>query len=192
MTAVNVFGGIVIRTKCGTFKRNTGEEATRARVAKHFGAHVGISVCCCITSDWPRGYRSVAAQFYFAFEDGRRASFVHDQQDEISSLPADLESYAAAFQREHRWGAPRSAEMFAGAANHRAAGIAFADHECCLEYGRKYDDAFRLLQYFLRNVVGDVHDFLHYDPGIFQALLFLIWVCRTECCRGESYTCEHK
>src|SRR5579863_2775793 len=151
MTAVNVFGGIVVRTKCGTFERNACKEATRARIAEHFGAHVGIGVCCCVTSDGTRGYRSVAAQFYFAFEDGRRASFVHDQQDEISGLAADLESYAAAFQREHCWGAPRSPEMFACAANHRAAAIACADHERRLEYGRKYDDALRLLQHFLRN-----------------------------------------
>lgn len=67
-----------------------------------------------------------------------------------------------------------STEVLAGAANHGSAAVACSDHERGFKNRRENDNAVRFLDYLLGNVIGDVHNFLHYRAGILEALLFLV------------------
>src|ERR1700721_120044 len=179
--AIDVLRSIVVWSKRGTLQRNAGKQTACARIAQDFRAHIGIRIrgsvapygACC-----PRG---IAAQFHFAAENRIRTSLVHYEQHEVGGLSADLESNAAPFQRKHRWSAPTSSEMFAGAANHSAAAIARSHHEPCLQNGRKYNYALSLFPHLLRDIVGNIHNLFHHAATFFQPLLFL--VCSVEGCR---------
>src|SRR5580693_3183775 len=95
-----------------------------------------------------------------------RPAPVHHQQNEIGSLPADLESNAATLERHHRWRAPRTSVVLARTASHRAASVASADDKRSLQYRRVKDDAFGLVQQILRNIIGDIQNFLQHRPAI--------------------------
>ena len=72
-------------------------------------------------------------------------------------------------------GAPHfTGEMFAGAAGHGAASISAADAKGGLEHGRNHDDAFRLVEQVLRNVVGNFQNFIEHHAAILQPVCLLI------------------
>src|SRR5271170_8416212 len=89
---IDVRAGIVIGAKCGTFEGNSRKQSASARVAENLCSHVRIRVRRGIASHGARCYRSIAAQLDFALENGLCSAVIHDQQDEIRSLSADLES----------------------------------------------------------------------------------------------------
>jgi hypothetical protein len=64
--------------------------------------------------------------------------------------------------------------MFTGPADHRTPAVACSKHERRFENGWEHDDAFGLLEYRLRNVLRDIHDFLHYFTGSLQSPLGLV------------------
>jgi hypothetical protein len=79
--------------------------------------------------------------------------------------------------------------MFAGAANHSAATVLGADAESQFLDGREHDDAFRLFQKIVRNVVRDVEDFLHDDATLFEAFLLLVQILGIHYTGCEGETC---
>src|SRR5580692_3549918 len=171
---INVLGSIVVWSKRGTLERNAGKQTACARIAQDFRAHIGIRIRGSVAPYGACCHRGIAAQFHFAAENRIRTSLVHYEQHEVGGLSADLESNAAPFQRKHRWSAPTSPEMFAGAANHSAAAIACSHHERCLQYGRKYNYALSLFHHLLRDIVGNIHNLLHHDATIFEPVLFFV------------------
>src|SRR5271169_5676687 len=154
---IDVRACIIIRAKRRAFEGNPSKKTTRARVAQNFRSHERIGIRRRIASYWTRCYGSIAAQLDFALENGLGAAVIHDQQDEISRLSADLESNATAFERHHCWGAPWSSKILARPANHRAAAVACADHERRLQNRREHDDALGLFNNLLRDVVWHIH-----------------------------------
>src|SRR5580700_9892055 len=172
--AIDILGGIVVRSKRRTLERNAGKKTSRARVTEDFRTHVGIRIRGSIASYGACRHRGITAQFHFAVENRIRASFIHYEQNEVGSFSADLESNTAAFERVHRGRTPRPSETLAGAANHCAAAIARANYERRLENGWKHDDALSLSHHFLRDAVGDIHDLLHHHATIFQPVLFFV------------------
>jgi len=102
-----------------------------------------------------------------------RTASVHHQKHEVRRLPANLKSKAAAFERHHGWCAPRTGILLAGAASHRATPVAAADDEGSFQHRRINNHAFRFVEQVLRNVVGNVEDFLHYRAAIVQTVGFL-------------------
>src|SRR5207247_1220046 len=99
-----------------------------------------------IATLWSGRCRRIRADFDLTLQDGPRAARVHYQNYKIGCLSAELESDTPAFERHHRWGAPRTGEVFARAAGHCAAPIVGADDEGRLHDGRIDDYALRLVQ----------------------------------------------
>src|SRR5271168_1243519 len=188
LATVDVCSGIVIGTNRGAFQRNAGKDAMGTRVAENFRPHAYV---CLRGSGAAHGTcrdGSIATQLDFAAENRICAALIHDQQDEVGSFSADLESGAATFQCHHCRSAPRAVEMPPAAANHGPAAIASAEYKRGLENPREHDDAFGLIHHALRNVLGSVQDFMQDGAATFQALLFL--VCRVcgecDCCHSYN------
>src|SRR5262249_1986963 len=103
------------------------------------------------------------------------AGVIEDQDDEIGSLRAKLETNAAAGRCHHHWSAPRSLKVFALAASHYAATVGGANTESRLLHPRQHDDAFSAIQHASRNAfVRSIHDLLHDVRRLFDPLLFLL------------------
>src|ERR1700721_2633371 len=120
----------------------------------------------------PRRCRGVGAQLHFAAQDRARAALVHDQQHEVSSLPADLKPETAAFERHHRRRAPGTAEVLAAAARHHAPAVTGAHYKGCLQNRRQDDHAIRFVDQILRNVVRDIHNLFRNFAGVPDAVSF--------------------
>src|ERR1700720_4049667 len=127
---IDLFAGLVIGTKSRAFEGNSGKHSAGTRIAEDLGSHPGISICGSIASFGASGNRSIRAQLHLAAEDGFHAAVIHDQQDQVRRLPADLEADTAAFQRVHGWGSPWATEVLARPANHRAASVACTYAKC--------------------------------------------------------------
>src|SRR5580658_2439213 len=143
---VDVGTGVIIRANRGAFEGYSGKYSARARIAEDLGAHPGVGIRGSIASLWSGCNGSVAAQLNLAAEDGIHAAAIHDEKNQVRSFSADLEADAGAFKSVHRRCSPGSAEMFAGAANHRAAAVVRADSESQLFDARDYDDTLGLVQ----------------------------------------------
>src|SRR3984893_19301007 len=98
-----------------------------------------------------------------------RSASVHDQENEVGGLAADLESNAAALERHHRRRAPRAGVMLAGAAGHGSASVTAANHKSGLENRRVNHHAFRLVEQVLRNVVGNIENLFENGAAILQS-----------------------
>ena len=109
---------------------------------------------------------------WVAFNYGGRWDIVQACQRAIQDgVPAaELQAEAAAFERHHGGRAPRAAEVRATPARHHAAAIAGAEDECEFKYGWENDDAVGLVNYGLRDIVGNIHDFFHHLAGIVHAV----------------------
>src|SRR5271163_3334258 len=143
--SINVGTGVIVRANRGAFERNSSKNSLCARIAENLSAHPSICIRGSCTSLGACGNGSIASQLYLAAEDGIHAAAVHNQQDQVRSFSADLKADARAFKSVHRRGSPSSAEVLAGAANHRAASVFSADSERQFLDGRNYDDAFGLV-----------------------------------------------
>src|SRR6266852_9715952 len=117
-TAIDLFAGLIVRTKRRTLEGNSSKHSAGTRVAEDLGSHPGISICGSIASFGASGNRSIRAQLNLAAQDRLHAAVIHDQQNQVRRLAADLEADTATFQRVHGWGSPGSTEFLARAANH--------------------------------------------------------------------------
>jgi len=75
--------------------------------------------------------------------------------------------------------------VFAGAAGHRTTTVASAKDKSGFENRRKNDDAFRFVEQVLREVIGNVENFVKNRSAVFQTLRFLFIVL------GGERKCEH-
>src|SRR5258708_24177155 len=101
----------IVWTNCGTLEGHSGKQTTRSCVAQDFGTKGGIGLGRRVAANRPGRHGSVASQFDLAGENPPRATLVHNQQDQIRSLPADLKAKAAALQSHHVGTAPCSPEI---------------------------------------------------------------------------------
>src|SRR5262249_7422014 len=124
------FVGAVVRAHGGTGERDSGEQSARARVGENFGAQRYVGRGFGIASLGAGRRRGIPAELYFAVQDGARSAGIHDQQNEVGGLSAELEADARALKRHHGRSAPGTGKMFARAADHGAAAVAAADDEC--------------------------------------------------------------
>src|SRR5262249_11157100 len=123
---------------------------------QHFGAHGYVRVSLRVAAFRSGSDRSISAEFYLALEQAGDAAIVHHQNDEISRLSANLETYASAFQCVHRRRAPWPPVISASAANHHSAAVASAHHESRLHHRRQDHHTAGLIEQILRNVVRHV------------------------------------
>jgi len=165
-TAVEFVVGVVVGTQSGTFQGNSGENAAGARVAENFGAHVGVGVRGSGTALGSASDGSVGAELDLAMKQAACRAIVHQKKNEVSGFAANLEADAAAFESVHGRSAPRTGEILASAADHGATTVTAADDKGGFEDGRHDDDTAGLVQKILRNVVGNVEDFLHDFAGV--------------------------
>src|SRR6516225_8417469 len=184
------FVGAVVRAHGGTGERDSGEQAARARVGENFGAQCYVGRGFGIASLRSGRRRGIPAKLYFAVQDGARAAWIHDQQNEVGGLSAELEADARALKRHHGRSAPGAGEVFARAADHGAAAVAAADDEFAFYDRGVNDDAFRFVDQVLRDIVGDVHDLFDYQSAILKPLVFFVigFIVRAErqCHQGHS------
>src|SRR6266478_1691294 len=97
---------------------------------------------------------------------------IHDQQNKIRSLPAQLQTDVCTFEREQCGSAPMSSKVPAGSAGDRSSAEVASDADCELQNRGNHNDAFGLVEQILRNAVGDVHNFLEHLATCCKALLF--------------------
>src|SRR5262249_19895523 len=102
---------------------------------------------------------------------------------EIGRLPAELKPDVPSLQCEHRRGTPGAGEMLASPAGDGSTAIAAADSDGKFLHGREYDDAFRLLDEILRDILGYIEDLFENGCAFLQpfSLLFL----------REQRLCQH-
>src|ERR1700733_2944519 len=72
--AIDIFGGVVVRAKRGTFQRHSNKDPTRALIAQNLRTHEGISVRGSVAAHRTRGDRSISTQLDLAAENGLRAA----------------------------------------------------------------------------------------------------------------------
>ena len=83
---------------------------------------------------------------------------VHDQHDNISVRPANLETKASAFQTHRCWRAP---SRMMPAAHDVSLSILSADYESSLLHARYNRNTIRFTQQILRDtLIGRVHNFV--------------------------------
>src|SRR5215472_9735913 len=180
---VNVFFiegsiGFVVGAYRGASQRDPGEEAAGAGVGKNLRAQGDVGGGFGVATFGACGGRGICAELDLRAQDGIGATAVHDQEDEVGGLAADLQTDAGAFEGHHRGGAPWSVEMLAAAAGHGSAAVAAATNECSLQHRGIDDDAESLVDQVLGNVVRNIHDFLNHGAAVFKAGVFLFVIRR--------------
>src|SRR5512135_3066753 len=95
MLAVNGVSGVVVLLHYRAFQRQAGENALGARVSQHFGVHLPVSSGGSVTTDRPRGNRSLAREFKLARQKMLQTLVVHDQHDQIYVFDSNLQSPAS-------------------------------------------------------------------------------------------------
>ncbi len=107
-------------------------------------------------------------------ENVRGGGRAHEQEDEICGLATQLKSEARAFKSHHGRRAPGTAKVRATAASHHATTVAATHDKGCLQDGRQHHHTIRLIDYALRNVIGNVHDFGNYSSRGLYSIRFLV------------------
>ena len=125
----------------------------------------------------PAAADASAPSFTFAAEDRACAAVVHNQENKVCGLAAELKSKTGAFEGHHCRRAPGPAEVVAAAASHGATAVAPADSDRAFDDRRHYDHAYCLVEQVLRNIVGNIENFLYDHAGIFKPTFFLLIVC---------------
>src|SRR5215475_8782576 len=111
------------------------------------------------------------ADFEFIIQQTFNTGFIHDQQNEIYGLSADLQSEAAAADGEVGGRPPRA---FRTAATYQPLAKLPAEDEAPLFDRRKDRDALRLVEQFLRNpLVRGSHNLLEGCGGFLRAFAFI-------------------
>ncbi len=172
--AVDFGVGHIVLAKGGAFEGDAGEEAAGAGIAEDFRAHGDVAGGGGVAALGAGGSGGVNAEFDFAFHHGFGALGIHDQEDEIGGLAAELEADAQAFEAHHGGRAPGAGVMLAAAADHGAfAGIA-ADAHGEFDDGGDDDDALGLIEQVDGDVIGNVENFLEDRAAVFKAFGFLL------------------
>ena len=133
--AVEILVGAIVDAKCGAFEGDAGEESASARVGKNFSSHGDIGLCRGIAADRSSGGARIATELYFAGENALGTAVVHEQENEVGGIAAELETSAAAFKSHHCGSAPGAVECGTAATGHQAATIAATEADGELEDG---------------------------------------------------------
>src|SRR6185437_11933486 len=111
--------------------------------------------------------RTFTAKLELAGQQVLQTLVVHHQHDQVHAFGADLKSPTASTHGDECRGAP----AVCGAATGDAAAVLTAENETGLDQVRDHDNAFGIVEDFLRYaLVGRVHDLFENIPGILQAL----------------------
>src|SRR5215469_2212315 len=179
--------GVVVGTNRRAGQGDPGEQPPSPRIRENFRAQRDVRCRFGRSALRSRGRGGVGAELHLAAENGLCAPGVHDQENKIGSLSADLETEAAAFERHHGGRAPGAVERFAGAAGHRPPAVTAAENERALQNRGIHDDAIGFVDQVLGNVVGNVHDLLNHEAAVFEPAVFFFVVAReARGCQSEG------
>src|SRR5579864_4446219 len=129
LPAVERFVAAVVGAQRRPRQRNAREQTLGPRIGKNFSFENDIRLGRGIASHGTGYGGGVGAEFDLARHHGVCAAFVHDEQNEIGGLRADLETKTAALQREHGGSAPAAGKFFSLAAGDHPAPIAASNDE---------------------------------------------------------------
>ena len=109
-----VDGGVVVQIlpQSGAFKRESREQALRARPGKNVRVHLRVGLCRCRASDRACRDGSFRAQRELARKQFVGSAFVHHQHDQVGRRSADLESDAPAFDADRARRGPAGPTLF--------------------------------------------------------------------------------
>src|SRR5258708_39561695 len=84
--AIDLFAGLVVRTKRRALEGNSGTQTAGTRVAQDLGSHPSVGICGSITSFGVSGNGSICAQFNLAAygKPSRRARSLRLHQMQVS------------------------------------------------------------------------------------------------------------
>jgi hypothetical protein len=170
LLAIQTFVGTIVGTDGGTGEGNAGEETAGARIRKYFGAHGDVGGGFCVASLGACSGGGIDTELDLAVDNGLGAAAIHNEKHEVRGLATDLEAKAAALERHHGWSTPWTIKVFAGSASHRTAAIAGAKNESGFHDRGIDDNTVGFIDKVLRNIFGDVHDFLEHRTAIFETL----------------------
>src|SRR5260221_3737614 len=185
---VDPFVGFVVWPHGGAGKGDSGEQAPGTRVGENLRPQGHVGGGFGVAAFWSGSSGGVSAKFYLGAKNRVGPAVVHDQQNEVRSLSADLQSETPAFKRHHRWSAPRAVEMLAAAAGHRPAAIAGAEDEGSFNDRWIDNDASGFVDQVLRDVVRYIHDFLNHYAAILEPPIFLAVVGEQR--RANKRSCQ--
>src|SRR5262245_56446795 len=123
---VNVLVGRLVLCDHGALQLQPAEKPPAARIRNDLGFEQDVSRYMRVAPDRPRRDAGSRADFEFVHQQAFNARFVHDQQDEVYSLSADLQPEAAAADGEVGGRPPRALRP---AATDQALAVLPADDE---------------------------------------------------------------
>src|SRR5262245_57784083 len=125
----------------------------------------------CVTPDRPRRHGGARADLEFVLQQTVNPRFVHNQQNEVNRLPADLQAEASAADGKVRWRPPRALRA---PATDQPFTVLTADDEAAFFDRGKNGDALRAVEQLLRNsLVRSGHNLLKSDGGFLGAYAFI-------------------
>jgi len=100
-------GGLVfVLGNRGTTKVDTSENPARPGIGQHFGSHLPVCTGRRITTDRPSRGRGVRSQLELARKQVLHPLVIGDDQDQVNCLSAELQTPAAASNRDRGGSAP--------------------------------------------------------------------------------------
>src|SRR5690606_19430749 len=151
-----------------------GKQSLAARVGEDLCVEPDVGRSAGLAAYWPGCDRGIAADLELVAEQFLNPLLVHEEEDEIGRLRADLQPEAAAPEIEERRRAPAPPRPAAG----HAAPAAPADDESGFDHLREDGDAFGFVENISRDgLVGRAHDLakdgrrlLRLRDGVFHLL----------------------
>ena len=189
--AVELARGVLVLLDDGARQTDAREYAASARIRQNLRSHLPVRIRRRMATDGPRGHGCVRPQLELARQKFFGAVLVHDQHDQIDSLPADLEADASPAGEQKRGCAP----TFLSPATGHAAAIVGRHDESALQQRGNDRDAFCRTQHFFRNArVRSRLDLVQHhgrslDPVFRLAGVFLLVFAESQCGKRE---CKQK
>src|SRR3974390_3485424 len=101
----------VVGTHRGAFQRHSTKDSARFGPGQNFGLHDNVRLSRGCATNRAGGRGGVRSQLDLAGHHRVGAFLVHNQEDKVYGLPTNLEADTATFERKHRRGTPRTAEV---------------------------------------------------------------------------------
>ena len=97
-SAIDAFVGIVIRPERRPVQGNSGKKTSRARVGEDFGPHCHVRRSLSCATLWTGGRGSIRSQLDLTAQNRTCSTSIHDEQNEISCLRAELKTMLDALE----------------------------------------------------------------------------------------------
>src|ERR1700693_1085934 len=117
----------VVLAQRGALQRDAGEQTTRTRIGEDLGLHDNVRLGRGGATLGARCRRGVRTELHLAAEDRVCPFGIHHQENEVRSLPPNLETDIDTFEGEHCRRTPRPGELRPRAASDGSPAKAAAD-----------------------------------------------------------------